>query len=369
MRPNRWRRLGIGLLLAASAPDAGAQEVGGRTPNLTTGWTAPPGVVQFNFIHRFAVSGPPLRKVTNSPTFMVGTGVVEGVMAGFNYASNSALVPAYPNEWELFGRAIPISQSRGDLLDLSVQVGYNVASESVDGELMLSRSLGPLRLLGAGRYFSRAFATAEGRWAVAGGAVVQLTERISLAGDYAVLVDRAEDEADAWGAGVQIGVPYTPHSLSLQVSNVGMATLEGASRGDETRWGFEYTVPINLGRYLGGSDAGRRTDRPQGPAEPVGGPDTAPAAASADTVTVEIMNLRYGEEDVEIQAGTTVVWTNRDPLDHTVTSDDGLFDSGLVTPEGTWSMTFSTPGTYEYHCTPHPFMQARIRVLDAGEMP
>ncbi len=55
-----------------------------------------------------------------------------------------------------------------------------------------------------------------------------------------------------------------------------------------------------------------------------------------------------------IAAGGTVTWFNADTVQHTVTSNTtGLFDSGLMDPGTYWSHTFTTPGTYEYHCTPH----------------
>ncbi len=47
---------------------------------------------------------------------------------------------------------------------------------------------------------------------------------------------------------------------------------------------------------------------------------------------------------------------------HTVTADDGSWDSGDVQPGATWRRTFDRPGTYPYHCTPHPFMQAVVVV-------
>ena len=73
---------GVGLaalwaigLLTVSAPHAMAQSVAQRTPNLSNGWTPVRGVVQFNFTHRFDISDAPLRKLTNTPSFQVATGV------------------------------------------------------------------------------------------------------------------------------------------------------------------------------------------------------------------------------------------------------------------------------------------------------
>ncbi len=247
----------VGVVVGGFSP-ATAQSVAARTPNLSGGWTAPRGVVQFNLVHRFTMSEAPLRKVTNTPTFHVGTGITDRLMVGFVYGSNSALVPSYPNEWEFYARALPLSEAGGAPADVSVQGGYNVASESADGELLVARSLGRVKLLAAGRAFSSAYDSTAARFAVTGGAVLRLTPTVSLAGDYGTLLDRAEGESAAWSAGVQVGVPYTPHSLSIHATNVGTASLEGASRGSRTRWGFEYTIPITLRRYVRSGGGGAR---------------------------------------------------------------------------------------------------------------
>lgn len=74
---------------------------------------------------------------------------------------------------------------------------------------------------------------------------------------------------------------------------------------------------------------------------------------------------------IEIRAGDTVVWHNTGSMQHTVTSDTpGLFDSGPLDPGKTWEWTFDSPGSFAYHCTPHPWMKGVVRVLDAtGEAP
>ncbi len=63
-----------------------------------------------------------------------------------------------------------------------------------------------------------------------------------------------------------------------------------------------------------------------------------------------------------VAVGGTVAWFNGDNMQHSVTSDTGLFDSGLLSPGARWSYTFTQPGTYHYHCTPHPWMKGTIVV-------
>ena len=139
------RFLGFLLLLApltAAAPLA-AQSLLDRPPNVSGDWIAPPGTVQFNFLHRFVASSAPARKVTNFPTFVIGAGLPKHTQVGFLYSTNSTLTPNYPNEWEFYGRWLPLSQDRGAPLDLGGQVGYNLAVKGLDGEISIARAAGP----------------------------------------------------------------------------------------------------------------------------------------------------------------------------------------------------------------------------------
>ena len=60
--------------------------------------------------------------------------------------------------------------------------------------------------------------------------------------------------------------------------------------------------------------------------------------------------------------GNIVSWTNDDSIEHTVTSDDGAFDSGPISTGDTFDNTFDSPGEFGYHCSIHPFMTGVIIV-------
>jgi plastocyanin len=81
-------------------------------------------------------------------------------------------------------------------------------------------------------------------------------------------------------------------------------------------------------------------------------PLTSVSAQDAD-VTVDMVGLSFTPTVVHVSPGATVVWTNSSPVAHTVTADDGSFDSGSVDPDSTFSTLFDTPGTYQYYCVPH----------------
>jgi plastocyanin len=347
------------LALAATAVplDVHAQSVVDRPPNFGGTWTGNPGTVHFHFLHRFTVGDEPARKVANGPTFLLAASLPAHLLVGTRYATNSQVAAAYPNEWEFFGRINALAVERGAPIDGSVHAGYNLAAESFDVELALARGFGPLRLQGIGRWFSAAFNGDSSRLAVGGGATLRLNNTFALAGDYTTLLDATDGEDAAWGAAVQIAIPFTPHSLSLQVTNTNSATLQGSSiDSGDTRYGFEFTIPITLSRYFG--SRGQATTQ-----QPAAAPADAPAAAAgADTVRIVIRNNAYLTTNLSVAPGTTVLWVNEDQLQHTVTADDGSYDSGMIDPQRTWARTFEQAGTFTYHCTPHPFMKGTVVV-------
>lgn len=364
LRSSRCLLLSAGIAVFAVASAAGslaAQSVLERTPNLSGGWIVEPGIIQFNFIHRFSQSGEPQRKVVSSPSFDLAYGLWSGAMLGAKYATHSDVAPGLPNEWQFFTRYSPVTQAGGAPLDVAAEAGYNLVAESFDGEVTLARRLGRVRLIGATRALSNGYDAGEVRYAVGGGASVRLLDGLALAGDVLSLLDRREAERTVWGAAVQLRIPYSPHTLSLQATNANTATLEGASRGTgEVRYGFEFTIPLTVRRYL------PRSAPEAPPVDEADDTTVAGAFAAVDTAVVTMADLAYGTTRLEIAPGTMVVWRNDDPVVHTATADDGGWDSGEIAPGESWSRTFDEPGTFAYHCTPHPFMTAEIVVRRGG---
>ncbi|HEX5727286.1 MAG TPA: hypothetical protein VFX98_17575, partial [Longimicrobiaceae bacterium] len=209
----------------APAAGAGAQSLLDRPPDLNGGWVGSRGQVYFNFVHRFVSSDAPERKVSNAPNFTLAAGLPFRALLGVNYATNSTLAPRYPNEWEFFLRHALLQQDAGLPLDVSAQVAYNLASDGLDGELSLGRRLGPLRLVASGRVLADAFDEGELRFAVGGGGTLRISRFVALAGDVATLLEPREEDGDqpeervAWGAGLHIAIPSTPHTFSLQAAN------------------------------------------------------------------------------------------------------------------------------------------------------
>lgn len=81
-----------------------------------------------------------------------------------------------------------------------------------------------------------------------------------------------------------------------------------------------------------------------------------PALASTQlqpTAYITVTDNLFQPQNLSINAGTTVVWTNNGNAPHTATSDTGVWDSGTFTRGQTSSRTFDTPGSFPYHCLFH----------------
>jgi plastocyanin len=83
---------------------------------------------------------------------------------------------------------------------------------------------------------------------------------------------------------------------------------------------------------------------------------------AGESCQVEIKDFAFKPAAIEISVGTTVTWENYDQIAHTVTGDNGEFQSGRLDGGKTFSFTFDTPGTFTYHCEFHPGMTATVVV-------
>ncbi len=363
--------VGLFAVQLLSVPPVGprmatAQPVNERTPNLAGTWVTSPRNLYFEFSHRFQVVGTDKNiadifgdgKIVNYPTFDLAYGLVRDVMLGFAYSPNSP-VGTIPNEWQPFVRWAPRPQEGPGRLSVSIVTAYNGAAKSLDGELSGQIQLGPVIALSAARGFSNAFDKGEAALALGGGLGLRVNRYITLEGDVNGIVAGLSgfETPAAWSAALALGIPYTPHTFSLLVTNVRSGTLEGTSVGvtGTAFWGFEFTVPFSgfarWGKVLSPDEV-----------EEEGAGARLPEDA---VVEVEIRGFAFQEQVLRIPVGTTVRWLNRDPVGHTSTAREGEWGSPLIGPGETYEVTFSEQGRFEYYCQPHPFMTAEIVVLPA----
>jgi amicyanin len=97
-----------------------------------------------------------------------------------------------------------------------------------------------------------------------------------------------------------------------------------------------------------------------------------PASASATTTdppppqggtAVAISDFKFSPATLTVPVGTTVTWTNQDEEPHTLAAKDGSFHSPGMDTHGTYSFTFTNPGSYDYICSIHPFMTGTVVVI------
>jgi len=178
---------------------------------------------------------------------------------------------------------------------------------------------------------------------------------------YAINVHESNDNIQNYIACGNIGGEIAGGSLAIGLAELNDSGYSGIAwlhdNGDGTT-----TVLVGLTEEYGGAAT---PEAGGGEATPAATPAASPAAntqAPATAQAVSIMNFAFDPPTLTVPVGTTVTWTNNDSTTHTVTADDGSFDSGNVDRGGTFSFTFSTAGTINYHCKIHPNMTASITV-------
>lgn len=90
--------------------------------------------------------------------------------------------------------------------------------------------------------------------------------------------------------------------------------------------------------------------------------ESTDSAAGAQQIAVSIANFAFDPTPLTVHVGDTVTWTNNDGTAHTVTSSDGSIQSGTLQSGQSFSYTFTTAGTYDYHCEFHANMSGEVVV-------
>jgi YVTN family beta-propeller protein len=148
---------------------------------------------------------------------------------------------------------------------------------------------------------------------------------------------------------------YVTNELSNDVSIVDLTTGAVSS-----------TLPVgNAPRKIVLQPGAARSSgliHPQAASAPRLGPAAAAPQGDA-SLSIGIARFAFTPASFMIRDGQSATWSNTDPIAHTTTSDDGVWDSGTLLPGSTFATTLSQPGTYTYHCTIHPFMRGAVTVV------
>lgn len=110
------------------------------------------------------------------------------------------------------------------------------------------------------------------------------------------------------------------------------------------------TMGIGMAGHMGGGMMGRAGNAPQ-----------TPFVAQGD-VTVDMRGFEYFPRDLTIDTGASVTWKNSDNVPHNATDVDKAWETETVREDESATLTFSEPGEYEYYCTIHPSMKAKLTV-------
>jgi len=351
MTPRRLAALGLPLWLVAGAlPAATAQSVLGHSPNTRPAYRLPAGQGALRIGHRFEfLAGGD--ELLNIPTLTAAFGLGRRLTAGLDFTSNSEIVPSHlggnESQFWLSGALLRSARASVDAL-----AAYNTAAASADAGLTGRVGVGAIAFYAELRGFSAAMGGGAAGAAGALGTSLRITPFLELTGDLGRMLS-TDTLGTVWSAGFAMAIPGSPHTLSVAATNGGATTLQGISRrkrlGPESvRFGFVFTLPLGSGRQWA------QIFRRGNPAD-----SEVPEGAA---VAIHIRQVSLDPVTITIRAGQSVAWINHDPLVHTVTADDGSWDSGEIAAGRSFVRRFDRPGRYRYHCLPHPQMQGVIIV-------
>jgi plastocyanin len=120
-----------------------------------------------------------------------------------------------------------------------------------------------------------------------------------------------------------------------------------------------FALLVTLGALLISFVSCGKASTPTMPTTPTtgnGSPVSIVAGASTKTTTA------FNPNPITISRGGSVTWMNNDTTSHTSTSDSGMWNSGTLAPGAQFTATFSSAGTFTYHCAIHPGMVGSVVV-------
>ncbi|MGH2548381.1 MAG: cupredoxin domain-containing protein, partial [Thermomicrobiales bacterium] len=151
------------------------------------------------------------------------------------------------------------------------------------------------------------------------------------------------------------GLVVTPLKELAGSGYAGVAILRATDAGGVNVWVILFPGVSGMGMMASPEAMGEMDHS-------MGTPDAGTADTAGEAVTATIEGFAFNPGNIEVAAGTTVTWTNNDSAAHTVTADDGSFQSGRLEQGQTFSYTFETAGTFAYHCEYHSGMTATVTV-------
>jgi len=174
-----------------------------------------------------------------------------------------------------------------------------------------------------------------------------ITNLFQMTGSYANLAYSGYNGTQLTGVITQFGFLYTATGIDTFDMRI---TVTGLPPGAWASF-FEFLAFGTLAPTPTPTPTPTLTNTPTPTATPISG-----------QANVNISGFAFAPQTLRISIGTKVTWTNNDSVNHTVTSQDNLFNSGTIARSATFSFTFTQSGTFDYHCQIHPSMTGKIIV-------
>ena len=196
------------------------------------------------------------------------------------------------------------------------------------------------------------------------GTTIQTTLADLVAEPYAINIhESAENIGNYIACGNIGGTMIGTSDLAIGLGELnesgysGVATLH--DNGDGTT-----AVSVYLTEAYGGMDMENGEAATPAMEMDMGTPasDQSAQTSAGAQVAVSIANFAFDPNPVSVAVGDTVTWTNNDGVPHTVTANDGSFQSGTLQPGQSFSFTFTAPGSFAYHCEFHANMSGQVDV-------
>jgi plastocyanin len=125
------------------------------------------------------------------------------------------------------------------------------------------------------------------------------------------------------------------------------------------RW-IACLVVVTVAGCGGSSGGGGSTSSQANSSAPA--PSPAAAGPAVRTAKVDVKSFKFYPGVIAVKKGGRITWTNSDSTAHTATADARSFDTQSINPGKSKSVSFTTAGTFAYHCDFHPFMKAMVVV-------
>jgi plastocyanin len=116
---------------------------------------------------------------------------------------------------------------------------------------------------------------------------------------------------------------------------------------------------VAVAALVAGCGSSENSQSAQGATKP--SPSSQPKS-SGSSQSVAIDNFKFTPASLTVNQGARITVTNRDSTAHTMTADNGSFDTGDIDPGSSATVSLSKPGTLKYHCSIHPFMHGTLVV-------